>query len=300
MTMIAFATYGDRAEFMTDTASYTANGSSFGRCTKHLTLPHLDAAVLTQGDALFGEDAKSGALQASAQVATFDELVKTAPAWLADLWQNRRTESAGRMDDHAVVFLIGWSDAEQSFTAHAFASEQDFTPLRVKNTWAMPCPWSNRPSGLERRRMLAFGESVGRGEAYRAVAEKWTQKPPLARPGSVEEWRALAVTIREQRALEDFGTVYVAGKVIHTRLERGAVTTRVIHEFDDSGEEFARLIAWSHHPQAQMAVCHCGSGLTYRDCHLAEWYADGRTCACGSGNPFDGCCRVASEAPVTA
>lgn len=291
MTMIAFATYGDRAEFITDTLSYHRNGANLGRTSKHLCIPHLDAAILMQGDSWFGDDAKSVAVQVSRQVATFDELVESAPAWLGDLWKARRAQvgdTASYLSDPLAI-LVGWSDREQEFAAYTLAAEQEFKPLRIKGTWAIPCPWTARPSGIEQRRILAL-DDPGTHEQRREAVDLWRNKPPLARPAAAEEWRELAKQIRKQRALETFCSTYIGGDVLHTRLERGRSTTEKIHAYDDSGEEFLQMIAWSYHPIAQAAACWCESGKRYVDCHLAEQHD--QPCACGSGGLFKTCCKV--------
>jgi hypothetical protein len=293
MTLIAFATYGDHAEFVTDSVRYTRT-IQLGQCTKSLTMPHMDAAVLAQGNSHFGEAAKAGAVQASSQVSTFDELIESAQSWLTDVWQQVLTEDTpARVGNESVVFLIGWSDTEQEFTAYAFASEQGFKPVRVKSTWIMPSPWATRPSGLERRRMQGW---MANHPDVDEAARLWALKPLAPRPNSVDEWVRVAKDARHQRSLSGgFAHVIVAGDVFHTRLGRGEITTRRVHRFADSGEEFAEMISGTQHPQAQMAACWCESGESYGDCHLAERYADGHTCDCGSGKVFSECCSVGAR-----
>jgi hypothetical protein len=264
MTLIAFATYGDHAEFITDTASYTRSVTHLGRCTKHLTIPHIDAAVLVQGDSDYGVAVKTGALLTSASVSTFDELVETAPEWLAVLWRDRRETGNGEPCE-SVAFLIGWSDTEQEFTAYAFASEREFKAHRVNRTWVMPCPWDYRPTALELRRMRRWMHDHPDVDK---AAEMWSHCPPVRTPQSVDEWVALAKLARQQRSIrETFARVVVAGDVFHTRLARGEVATRRVHRFNDSGDEFAQMVRWTEHPQALAATCWCDSGATFGECH---------------------------------
>lgn len=265
MTLIAFATYGDHAEFVTDTISYTSGGEELGRCTKHMTLNHLDAAVLTQGDELFGDDAVSGANQVSGRVATFDELVDAATDFLADLWRARLAEKGGSEDvAESVIFFLGWSDRAGAFTAHAFASEQGFKPLAVTRPWVMPTPWSLRPSGLELRRLKTWNQDHPQIEQACAA---WAAAPPLAAPQSIEAWVDLAKQARELRSLGGrFGRVIVAGDVFHTRVSRGAVHTQRVHRFNDAGDELLRMVAGSYHPLALAAACDCGAGRAFGDC----------------------------------
>lgn len=286
MTLIAFATHGDHAEILTDTTSYTVNGSSLAHCTKILTMPHLDAAVLAQGDAAFGTHAKVTTLEASGQVGTFDELVESAPSWLNTLWE--ALEPPG----DAFVVLVGYSTAQDRFAAYLYASDDGFTQTEVTETWAHPMPFSARPTDLElaRHRKRPGAKNMQLEIELGAIAA-WQSKPPLPRHHGVSDWRHLAKTIREQRALTEYGRVFVAGSVLYTRLERGQMTTRKIHEFDDHGEEFLQMIAWTFHPIAQLMACHCGSGERFVDCHLARFHDE--PCTCGmSGKTFAECCMV--------
>lgn len=283
MTLIAFATYGDHAEFIHDSASYTLSGSEFGRCAKSMTLNHLDAAILTQGHARFGDDAKAGALQASGQVATFDELAATAPQWLRSMWSQQPHEPCD-----STVFLIGYSTEAQAFAAYAYASEQEFKRIEVTRPWVMPTPWNLRPSDVE------LGRFTARRAGREDMARTWASKPTLPAPRNAAEWVSLAQTVREHRALEQTDKTFVAGDVQHTRLDRGAVTSRIVYSFDDSGEEFNRMVAGTHHPIGQVSPCHCGSGQRFIDCHLAPHLDE--PCGCGSGDIFRECCMAERSA----
>jgi hypothetical protein len=266
MTLIAFATYGDHAEFVTDTVSYTSGAEEMGRCTKHATLNHLDAAVLTQGDSLFGDYAMSGANQVSGRVPTFDELVDLAPTFLAQCWADRVAQQGGNEDavTESVVFLIGWSDRAQAFTSHAFASEQSFKRLTVTRPWVMPAPWVARPSGLELRRMKRWMANHSRVDE---AAEQWAQAPQMKAPTSIDQWVGLARLARDQRSLSGgFAHVIVAGDVFHTRLSRGAVNTQRVYTFNDAGDEFLRMVAGTYHPLALAAACSCESGKPSGEC----------------------------------
>lgn len=297
MTLIAFATYGDHAEFMTDTASYTRHVESMGRTTKHLTLNHIDAAVLTQGDSLFGDHVQGGALQVGGRVYTFDEFLESAPEWIKPIWADVVAEKARpeHIADSAVI-LIGWSDQHSEFVSYVLASVEDFVPRRIRSAWAVPSPWTARPGRFEMARVreaLVYDKEVGRTQREPdEILDLWKAKPVLPRPASVDEWRDLGVAIRDQRAMEQMLQVIVAGELIHTRLDRGAVTSKVIHQFNDAGEEFQALIAWTRHPQAQTMACWCDSGDRFVDCHLAPELD--QPCGCGSAETFRECCAVSA------
>jgi hypothetical protein len=280
MTLIAFACYPDRIEAITDTASYTRSVTQLGQVTKQVALPHLDALVITQGDSEFGIRAKVVSLEASGEFATFDELANELPPMLRELWPQR-----GHALHVGTLFLLGYSAAEEQFVAWQYAAEHDFAPERVDRPFVTPSPFTMAPSALERERAATY---LDHGQHH--LLANWDRRPELTAPESTQDWLDLAVTVRQQRALEPFMRVIVAGRVFHTVLRRGRVTTRQIHQFDDHGDEFLQLIAWTQHPQAQLMECHCGSGDAFVDCHLAP-YLDAE-CNCGSGHSFRKCCMV--------
>ena len=286
MTMIGFATYADHAEFITDSTWYTKYVEQLGVATKHTTINHLDAAVLTQGDSRFGELAKSAARQMACAVTSFDELVAGAPKWLDEM-----LDETGRPDP-ATVFLIGWSEEAQAFRAYVCASEQDFKPLKV-NQFITPAPWTIRPSGLELRRTRAYVATAheSRQALWPQVEDIWTRQRPMTPPASTEEWVALAKLTRSQRCVDDkFAQVLVAGQVFHTRLGRGEVATRRVHDFATDGEELLTMVRNTRHPLGQMQECWCESGKAFRDCHLRCAWEE--PCGCGSGETFEVCCMV--------
>lgn len=252
MTLIAFATYGDRAEFITDTVSYTANVSELGSCTKALTFPHIDAAVLAQGDSQFCDDAKATALKASAHFEGFDALVESAPAWLRSVWSSH--QAGGPLDDTTVI-LLGWSERERAFVAWQFASEHDFQPVNVSGLWVWPTPWTAHPTDLESVRLVKFGKRRPNPQNYRDAAESWMRASELASPASASEWHDLAIQVREQRALEEFSRVIVAGDVFHTVMRRGETATKRIHRYDDTGDELSTMVTGTQHPVSQAAPC---------------------------------------------
>lgn len=284
MTLIAIATYGsDRAEFITDTTWYTHRVSHLGRCTKSLALPHLDAAVITQGDSDFGVLVKIGALTASADAATFDELVEHAPMWLRQLWADAPTKDG----DVATVFMVGWSDRDQKFRAWCFATEHDFAPSKIPGLFVTPTPWTMRPSKLELERVRAIEADDPRIDE---VTRLWMAKPATPAPRTTQEWVDLALAAQAQRGVTrgSYNHVIVAGEVIHTKLKRGSVETRKIHTFDDA--DLFWVVEFTEHPIALAGPCYCDSGKTYGDCHAGE-----SPCGCRSGMPF-GECHGASRA----
>lgn len=280
MTLIAFACYPDRIEAITDTASYSRSVSWLGQTTKQVPIAHLDALILTQGDSSFGIQAKVALLESAGDATTFDELAAGTPEMLRELWPDRRNP-----EHSGTVFLAGYSPAEEAFVAWQYAAEHDFFADRVDRPFVMPAPFSMRPSAVELLRAADYLEPE-----HRHLLANWDRRPELAAPESTQQWLDLALAVREQRALESFMRVIVAGRVFHTVVRRGKVATRQIHQFADRGDEFLQLIAWTQHPQAQLMACHCGSGKTFVECHLAP-HLDS-PCNCGSGSTFRECCMV--------
>lgn len=287
MTLIGIATYGDHAEFITDTVSYTLHAERLGVTTKHLPLHHLDAAVLSSGDTSFGVYAKLSALELSTWCQTFDDLAERYQATVRQVC----AETPGK-PEHCTAFLVGYSHKAREYVIHVYAQEQDFKPLTVK-TWLSPTPWNLRPSGIELRRGRDAARAEGEprwGDWVKTVEPLWPRRPKMKPPASVEEWVSLAETVQEHRTVDAYWVVMVMGSLVHTRLERGATTSRTVHEFAQTGEGFARLLEGTRHPIGQMQDCHCGSGKTYRDCHLRPHWTD--PCGCASGRTFYECCMV--------
>jgi uncharacterized protein YchJ len=286
MTLVSFALYGDRAEFVVDTASYTQNVEQMGQCTKFTVIQHVDTVILNQGDGPFGYIVKSGALQIGAQTTGYDELVNTIPEHARQYWATQIADR-GELSD-SVFFLIGWSAKAERFAAHGFASERNFKPFEITSTFVMPTPWDTKPSDLELTRFRNYAANrPDRDE----IAALWAPKPPMRVPTNIDDWRNLGLKVREHRSLSGTtGRVIVAGDLIHGRLKQGRFTSQRLHRFNDAGEEFLQMVAFTAHPQSQTLPCWCDSGKTFIDCHLAP--ALDTTCGCGSGQTFRECCAV--------
>lgn len=296
MTLIGIATYGDRAEFITDTVWYTRYVEQLGVTTKHMTLNHLDAAVLTGGNSEFGDYAQVSARKLGDVCATFDEMVERYQATLRGIRQDIDKIEG---DSPATAFLVGYSHDAGEFVIYVYAEEQDWKPLRVSQ-WLMPTPWSFRPSGIEARRvagdMLAADES--RADRWPTVEPLWRGQQKWPAPTSEEDWLGLAQMAHEQRTVDNYCQTLVLGSIVHTRLERGAVTTRVLGNLTHTDEEYANILAQTRHPIGQMQACWCDSGQTFRDCHLRPYWTE--RCACGhpAGRTFYECCMVPDPVSV--
>lgn len=310
MTLIAFAAHDDHAEILTDTATYTHVDVRMGATSKTALLPHLDAAILVQGSTSFQVWWQTRALALCASgVDDFDDLnlfaVEELRALYAQLQEQLDAENQvnGTSGDLAksIAFHVGWSPRAGKFRALYFASDFNFEPRKMHGLHVMPSPLDARPSDVEQQRLEAHLQACF-GDNRPARVLRRLRAPAV--PRTVEEWIDLGLRVRRDRALAHLHSgfkTYVAGSLIHTRLEVGAATQRRVHTFDDTGEEFAEIVRYSLHPLGQAGPCFCGSGGRLIDCCLAE--LSPKPCPCGSGTVFEECCRVReepAEAPVTA
>lgn len=287
MTMIAIAVSHDRAEVMTDSLGYTRMASQLGRTGKSVTIPHLDTVVATQGDKFFGDQAKSTALMVAGDAFTFDELADNMREPLRELWKLRLADYPDACSGW--VFLAGYSPRESRFIGYWWAADNDFVQHRFDGLFVTPSPWSMLPSSVELARCEAALQEY-QPDDVDVVVPAWSSRAPGPVPETPEQWVYLAETVRQQRATRDEGClrVLVGGDVFHTTVKRGRVLTKRIHSFNDSGEEFRRMIANTWHPQGQLAPCWCGSRKGWMQCHGAKTLD--QVCDCGSGERFRDCC----------
>lgn len=289
MTFIAFSTTQRRADIATDTLSYSGAAQSLGHTTKLYPLPHVATVVLTQGDHVFGVMAKAN-LDALAEYSPdLDAILEEAPAVLRRVWATEQAERTGLPD--STVYLVGYSPARETFAAHALTSEDEFQPLDLGHFHVTPSPLDVRPSDIELGRLA----EVVRADDLRTLEAR----PKPVAPSGARGWVDLAKSARAQRALAPVETglkTFVGGDLHLTRLDRDSVTTRKVHTFTDSGEEFRTMIAGTYHPQAQLGPCPCGSRSRWVECCLRSHHA--ADCLCGSGETFRDCCMVTDTQPV--
>jgi hypothetical protein len=298
MTLIGFAAREDRADIITDTLTYTRVARYFSRTTKVLLLPHLDGALMTQGSTQFGYQWYIEALTNSARATSMDDFNAAAPQGLRDTWDRMQGHVRSQHEQYgatqtlaaSVIFHVGWSDQAGGFTAHAYASDDEFEPVRVDGLHVMPSPLDRRPSDLELGRLRHHFDHYFDDTT---VVDRLSRLPAGDVPDTPEEWAELARRVRKDRALVSLYSglkTYVGGDVIHTRLRRGEVTQRRLLTFDDQGPEFVRMVAGSLHPQGQAGRCDCGSGRCLVDCCMAALAP--QACPCGSGRTFGTCCSI--------
>jgi hypothetical protein len=285
VTLIAFSATKNRADILTDTWSYSQGGRLIGSDSKVHSIPHLDMVHVTQGSCEFAALWNFAATALAGGVGSFDGFVREVGPYLRDAWN----DVVGC--DPSVVFLIGYSPEDSRFRAYQFASESDFERQDLEAPFIIPAPTDIRPSELELARIK--GSFAGSSESDKAeiltLLEGWHQKPGLVAPTTVKGWVQLGKHARESRALAmpvNSGLkVFVAGDLFHAVLKCGEFTTSRVHRFNDSGAEFAQLVAGTLHPVSQYGpCCYCDSGRPYVDCHLASRAT--QPCPCGSGKLF--------------
>lgn len=301
MTLVAFATHPDRAEIITDTAGYT-------RSSRHLTFGHRKAtpipghaaAITSVGSTFFAETFRQVVNRLAADIDTFDDLADVATGLASDLWRHVddtvTAERAAGIGD-TEVYLIGFSEAAERFRTVCLPSISGFEPFDVGHVHVRPTPTHLRPSMLEVHRLADVIETQALPQLADAGLERLARMldlPEPVAPTTRDEWVRLAEAIRTTRAVEPplptGFTVYVAGNVELTTITRDGVDVEVIHQFDDTGDEWREMLAFSLHPDSQLAACACGSGDTYVECCLQIDASD--ACPCGSGETFADCCRV--------
>ena len=295
MTLIAFATHGETADIITDTFAYDNNVRHSGHASKVTGLPHIDAALMTQGNAAFGTVAAVMLGTLVYEAPTFDDLVNVAPDELRGVWGDTPRAGGGE----ATVFLVGWSPSRERFAAFGFAADTDFVPWEIDGTFIMPSPLVYRPSELELSRLEG---SVNMTDPS-ALSEALRELPLPPTPTSRDEWVDLALDAKLQRSSSMgagmvYGKVMISGSLHLTRLERGKQTVEVVHTFDTSGPEFLDMVSGTLHPVAQLAACGCGSGARFIDCCMAAHRDE--SCPCGSSKALKDCCMVSVGADVAA
>lgn len=282
MSLIAFATNGKSADLLTDTSVYSATGARMKHGTKVNALPHIDAAGLSQGACSFGLRVNALADELSKGAPDFDAFVSGVPEIARDAW-----EMAVRREPNpssSAFFAVGWSGERGAFAAFGFDSDGGFEPWRVDGLFVHPSPLDVRPSDLELRRMELDGRFDPADIAY--LKTRPTPVAPKTRP----QWVQLGLEARKRALCPAPFKVFVTGKMLHTHIERGEVRTKLVHTFNDAGQEWQQVVAGTMHPQAQLAPCPCGRGPRMLDCCIAAAAND--PCSCGSGEKLSDCCML--------
>lgn len=289
MTLIAFHTEADRADIITDTWWYTRTAREVETTSKVHLLPHLDAAFMTQGSTNFQKAWSAYAIDIGHKASSFDEFHRRTEETLPAVWKELNGYD-GYSPPPSTLFNVGWSRRDRRFNAYAYASGTGWRTMPVDGLYVMPSPLDVRPFDIELDR-LEQHFMANFGDATPVTRLRQLDRPTP--PDSVEEWVALAEKVRRHRSLAHLYSgfkTYIGGHVIHTRLEEGASTQRRIHAFNDTGEEFRQMMAYSLHREGQLGPCQCDSGRRLIDCCLPQIFAE--PCPCASGETFENCCLV--------
>lgn len=296
MTLIALHAAKDHADLITDTWSYDNAGGSIAHNSKTHLIPHLDMAIASHGDVMFGVMWDSNASLLSREVADFDEFADNAQVAIAATWAQREAdvaaENCAKGSDFKPsppgVFLVGYSPARESFRAVGFAAEDGFEPWEIEGLFVTPSPLAVRPSEDELTRFRArMRPDVPEDEQN--LADMLGCPPPKV-PANDEEWVGLALAAHRRATLptNSLLKVLIGGDLFHTHLELGISVQARVHSFDDSDEALAAVFAGTLHPIGLAGPCECGSGLTFLACCVAKVAGD--PCWCGSGQPLGTCC----------
>lgn len=288
MTLVAIACRGDHAEFVTDSLNYTPSLRYMGFTTKAFPLPHLDAAILSQGDGEFAVVARAEAEELSKWAVDVDELVDGLAGPLRDAWDARPAE----WPKVSRTFVVGWSPAAGEFISWLLHHETGFEPQRLPAMYMIPTPWDHKPAKWEAERVADEPVPAETREWLAGHVADWLTKPEVPLPADDDDWEALVRGARG-RAVSSLCSWPVGGKIWLSHLRRGAYTTYAFAEFDTTDEDVLGLVGYSLHPDAQMRSCWCDSGERYIQCHLVEEYAD--PCRCQSGKQLWDCCLLTPE-----
>ncbi len=300
MTLIAVHADTDHATLMADTRSSDYLQRRASHDAKVIHLPHLTAAVAYQGQAFFGRTVANDLLFIGGHLPDFDAVLDAAPALLAEAWTDMHVLAAqgyaGARPRPSVLFLVGYSAKRTSFKAVHLASDNSFEPVEIEGLHVLPAPSPDLMSTLEHGRLVEHFAKFGIDDALGSPAPQ-----PISAPASEAEWIELAKSIRAKRALApvESGLKWtVGGHVFLSTLTRDSFTARRVHTFNDTGAEYAAMLAGTLHPLGQAGPCPCGSDLRLIDCcasHLRD-----QPCPCGFGERFADCCSIDAGTHTTA
>lgn len=261
MTLGCYRIHDDHVEILTDTLACSPNMRYIPECRKVVALaPHLDTVTLSLGSTLVSATWEYRLAVSGAEIPDFDVLADAAEEALPAVWEALEGDP-GRSEVN--IHLIGWSPRRNRFAALAFPSGKGFAAEEVPDVLVHPEPVT-------------------------------ADAPSL--PSSDEEWLALGRRLHRERALAPVTSgrkITLGGSLVHTRLERGAVTERVLHRFPRDSVDFRLLVENTAHPAYQLAACPCRSGRIVQLCHGHP--EQDAPCTCQSGKQFKNCCRMPVE-----
>lgn len=262
MTLVAITTGPDYAEVLVDTLAYGFGDAEFVQCAKVRSFPHLDLVIAGKG-ASEPPAFWSCAVDGTPSIGDFDALCEAAVEELQELWETTEHKEGRR--SLSLVYMVGWSPIRRRFVGLEFSSEVDFRP-----------------------------REVGRDQVFSTPAPG--DAPAV--PTGPAEWIDLAETIYTEHSvtLDLSQKTMIGGGLILTRVERGSVTQRRIHDLPADDWRFRQMVIGTVHRYGQIGPCMCGSGQPYLVCHLPSFDPDW-PCPCLSEKPFAECHRLEPHDP---
>lgn len=258
MTLIAIRVEADYAELLTDTLTYSVGEAEFGHTSKVRAFLAKDMVLTGKGAAEFTAELVYQLEIDSLAVQGIDDLDEFAPDVLTDQWG--KVEQRHGTREHAWVYAVGWSEDRRRFAGTAYTSETGFQPVEL-----MPGTVLTNPA--------------------------------LSTPAP-EDWPALAEAVYAECSVTYNDKTLIGGALELTRLERGSISQRKVHELPEDDWRFRKMLIGTLHPYGQLGPCYCGSGQPQIVCCLALGLADPTwPCPCTSGAAFADCHLVDLTAP---
>ncbi|GMA24683.1 hypothetical protein GCM10025864_24420 [Luteimicrobium album] len=307
MTYIAIHTSKTAARISTDSWTYNTTATRLGHSSKVHAIPHLRTVLTGSGPVGFLATFGAFVEAQSTDSTTFEDLLVALRDVLPECWA---TYPDDQKDVGAIVILVGWFAAESRYAAAAFSSFDGFQGEELDDFFVIPSPAGMKISDVELARIdsyvaddrllrddspLTADEKAAKratAAANRDVLIGWTDSPTA--PTTTAGWIDLAESARLFRSRRcTVGSslkVLVGGDLWLTTINSDGIATKKIHAFNDSGAEFAEVMAGGLHPQVQLGPCRCGSGKTYLECCLVPELDE--PCPCESGKTLRQCCAV--------
>lgn len=259
MTLIAIRTGPDHAEILSDTLAYGLGDTNFVHCHKVRALPHADMAIAGKGPGEFTAQ-WTALIDIHPDLGNdLDALDAEARKTLPEIWDEIDNRDGRR--SRGWVYMVGWSPAQSRFIAWEYDSDAAFEAREVgrDEVFLNPQPSEDLPEPSDTAAWVRLGERI---------------------------YQDCSLTLDQSQK------TMIGGGLILTRIERGAVTQRRIHDLPEDDWRYRQMLIGTTHPVGQMGPCICGSGQPYMVCHLPAFDPDWPCPCVVSGKPFVECHRL--------
>lgn len=254
MTLIAFAATPDRVDVLSDTLYVDADdaGRGFTYAPKTIELPNWHGVVAGTGAVtLFSRYLVH---LVTMEATDLDDCAARSVEPLRRLWADT-LKVRPAVPTH--VYLIGWSAEQERTTGWVLSidetTEREWRPWRVIGG-TFDVPW-----------MLSLTT-----DAY----DETTDSAPV----TDAEWIDVFSNVRRAASVDrpPDQRILVGGDVTRTTITAAGVEQRTIHTFDDTGAEWAAMLAGTHHADGpahkwtgvgRNDPCPCRSGRKWKHCH---------------------------------